>query len=47
VKTEPAAPADANDKRPLIERDPEVRIAIDTLKTQLPQRDKQVAQANL
>jgi carboxyl-terminal processing protease len=47
LKAERASPADEHDKRPLAQRDAEVRIAIDTLKTQVPQRDKQVAQTRL
>jgi carboxyl-terminal processing protease len=47
LKAQAASPADEHDKRPLAQRDAEVRIAVDTLKTQVPQRDKQVAQTRL
>jgi carboxyl-terminal processing protease len=47
LKKEPQSPPDVSDKRPLIVRDSEVRVALDTLKTRLPQRDKQVARASL
>ncbi len=42
-----APPADEHDKRSLAQRDAEVRIAVDTLKTKAPQRDKQVAETRL
>jgi carboxyl-terminal processing protease len=47
LKAQAASPADEHDKRPLAQRDAEVRIAVDTLKTQVPQRDKQIAQTRL
>jgi carboxyl-terminal processing protease len=47
LKAQAASPADEHDRRPLAQRDAEVRIAVDTLKTQVPQRDKQVAQTRL
>jgi carboxyl-terminal processing protease len=47
LKAQAAPPADEHDKRPLVQRDAEVRIAVDTLKTQVPQRDKQVAQTRI
>jgi len=43
LKKESAAPADAGDKRPLAVRDSEVHAALEAIKTQLPQREKQVA----
>jgi carboxyl-terminal processing protease len=45
VEQQPPAPAGGTDNRPLIERDREVRLALDTLKTLLPRRDKQVARS--
>ena len=46
LKKEAATAPDALDKRPLLLRDSEVRVALDTLKTELPQRGKQVARAS-
>jgi carboxyl-terminal processing protease len=47
LKKEAPVPADVTDKRPLLERDSEVRVALDTLKTESPHRDKQVAHLSL
>ena len=47
VEKAAAPPADEHDKRSLAQRDAEVRIAVDTLKTKAPQRDKQVAETRL
>lgn len=43
LKKESAAAPDASDKRPLAVRDSEVQAALDAIKNQLPQRQKQVA----
>ncbi|MGH8261921.1 MAG: S41 family peptidase, partial [Steroidobacteraceae bacterium] len=43
LKKESQAPAMAGDQRPLAARDSEVRAALDAIKAQQPQRDKQVA----
>ncbi len=43
LKKESATAPDASDKRPLAVRDSEVQAALDAIKSQLPQRQKQVA----
>jgi len=43
LKKELQAPADSSDQRPLPARDSEVRAALDAIKAQQPQREKQVA----